>query len=191
VSKTRPGQGRCRIIGGQWRGRKINFDEAQGLRPTTDRIRETVFNWLQADVAGSVCLDLFAGSGALGFEAASRGASRVVMLDNNRRTVINLEQNLTRLKAENISLYQADGLQWLAQEHRELVQSVDIVFLDPPFHTPLLQQSCQSLAQSGLLSPEAKIYIEHALNDTITYPSSWCCLKTKAAGQVAYKMFAA
>ena len=125
--------GACRIIGGKWRGRKIKFDDAEGLRPTTDRIRETVFNWLQPYVRQSFCLDCFAGSGVLGFEALSRGAQQVIFIEQNVQTVKKIKQNITALKAEQASVIRQDALSWLqsAQRNNEL----DLVFLDPPFHS--------------------------------------------------------
>jgi len=182
-------RGVCRIISGRWRGRKLHFDDAEGLRPTTDRIRETVFNWLRADVPGSACLDIFAGSGALGFEAISRGAGQLLMLDNNLCTVNNLKKNREALSAANISIQKTDSLHWLQQQIETKSRSFDILFLDPPFQTPLLQQSCDLLAKSDLLRGDAKIYIEHALNDSIAVPPLWRCLKNAQAGQVAYKLF--
>ena len=155
-----------------------------------------MFNWLQATLPGSACLDAFAGSGALGFEAASRGASRVVMLEKNRAALRNLQQNIDTLSAQGVSAQQADTLHWLGQACRQ--QKVpppvneagfDLVFLDPPFRAGLLEESCRLLAQSGLLRPLAKIYIEHALNDSIDLPPDWRCLKSKTAGAVAYKLY--
>jgi len=182
-------RGTCRIISGRWRGRKIHFDDAEGLRPTTDRVRETVFNWLQEDLPGSACLDVFAGSGALGFEAISRGAEQLLMLDNNPRTVANLKKNRDVLSAANIIIQKTDSLHWLQHQIEMKSRSFDILFLDPPFQTTLLQQSCNLLAKSDILRRDAKIYIEHALNDSIVIPPLWYCLKNAQAGQVAYKLF--
>ena len=105
--------GSCRIIGGNWRGRKIKFDDAEGLRPTTDRIRETVFNWLQPYLSQSVCLDLFAGSGVLGIEALSRGAAEVVLVEKNKTTASNIKKNLSQLKTSDAVVYNDDALGWL------------------------------------------------------------------------------
>ena len=105
--------GSCRIIAGKWRGRKIKFDDAEGLRPTTDRIRETVFNWLQSYLPRSKCLDCFAGSGVLGFEALSRGAQEVVFLEKNSRTVKCLQENVRSLEAGNVAIHHQDALSWL------------------------------------------------------------------------------
>lgn len=188
--------GTCRIIGGKWRGRKITFDDAQGLRPTTDRIRETVFNWLQPYIVQSLCLDCFAGSGALGFEALSRGAASVLFLENNAATVRNLKQNRDRLNTAGVPtsaalIYRHDTLNWLqspASDSRS-TQRYDLVFLDPPFHSNLLEKCCVLLNNSDKLNENAIIYLEHAVDDTPVLPDNWRCLKQKSAGQVAYKLF--
>lgn len=181
-------QGQLRIIAGRWRSRKLAFPDQDELRPTPDRVRETLFNWLQTDVAGSRCLDVFAGSGALGFEAASRGAAKVVMLENSREAASALRTNIERLQADNMELVVTDALAWLANEKR---QAFDIVFLDPPFSAGLLGKCCRILEDGQCLAEDAKIYIEHALGDnTFVVPESWQCLKSKTAGQVAYKLFA-
>ena len=184
-------RGSCRIIGGKWRGRKIIFDDAEGLRPTTDRIRETVFNWLQSYIYQSFCLDVFAGSGVLGFEALSRGADKVVFIENNRNTVKNLKQNCDRLDAEAAVIFHEDTLSWLQAESHDQrpEQPFDLVFLDPPFHSNLLEKSCVLLNSSGILADDAIIYIEHNADANIVMPENWFCLKQKTAGQVAYKLF--
>ena len=180
----------CRIIAGKWRGRKIQFQDAEGLRPTTDRIRETLFNWLQPELAGSCCLDCFAGSGALGFEAASRGAAQVLMLEKNPQTVRFLQANKQVLSATMVKLYKTDSLQWLAAVSEKADKpACNIVFLDPPYQSNLLQKSCSLLVRSTLLQPDTRIYLEHARTDTLTLPDSWQCLKSKTAGQVVYKLF--
>ena len=178
--------GRLRIIAGKWRSRRLEFPDQPDLRPTPDRVRETVFNWLQADVPGSRCLDLFAGSGALGFEAASRGAARVVMIENNRDAAAALSGNIRLLDAANIELVVSDAMRWLEQNTHEF----DIVFLDPPYRAGALAQCCEMLEHGQSLSKNAKIYIEHAVTDSeVIIPDVWQCLKAKSAGQVAYKLF--
>ncbi len=179
--------GSCRIIGGKWRGRKIKFDDADGLRPTTDRIRETVFNWLQPYIHQSHCLDAFAGSGVLGFEALSRGASDLVFIEQNIQTVKNLKENIDILKADNVNVVQQDALRWLSSAKRD--QAFDLVFLDPPFHGELLTKAATLLEQSGCLAKDAIIYVEHNIAEDITLPENWFCLKQKKAGQVAYELF--
>ncbi len=177
----------CRIIGGRWRGRKITFDDAEGLRPTTDRIRETLFNWLQPYIHQSHCLDAFAGSGVLGFEVLSRGASDLVFIEQNLQTVKNLKQNISTLKADNVRIFHQDVLHWLSSAKCE--QSFDLVFLDPPFHSQLLAEGSVRLNSSGCLAKDAIIYVEHNIDEDIKLPENWFCLKQKKAGQVAYKLF--
>jgi 16S rRNA (guanine966-N2)-methyltransferase len=188
-------RGQCRIIAGKWRGRNIKFDDAEGLRPTTDRIRETVFSWLQPYIAKSYCLDCFAGSGLLGFEALSRGADEVVFIEQNIKTVKNLKQNAEMLGASNAYIYHADTLSWLQSLKKDcnleqyLKKQFDLVFLDPPFHSDLLAKSSAALVNSGCLAEDAIIYAEHAIDETVVFPENWYCLKDKKTGQVAYKLF--
>ncbi|MCK4674750.1 MAG: 16S rRNA (guanine(966)-N(2))-methyltransferase RsmD [Gammaproteobacteria bacterium] len=184
-------RGSCRIIGGKWRGRKISFDDAEGLRPTTDRIRETVFNWLQAYISQSHCLDCFAGSGVLGFEALSRGADDVVFIEQNIKTVNALKNNIRLLDAGNASIFHRDTLVWLqsASTNTKLKQHFDLVFLDPPFRSDLLSRSCFLLDSSGCLAEDAIIYAEHSVDATVDFPEHWFCLKQKSSGQVSYKLF--
>ena len=184
--------GSCRIIGGKWRGRKITFDDAAGLRPTTDRIRETVFNWLQPYIYQSFCLDCFAGSGVLGFEALSRGADKVVFIEQNIKTVKRLKDNISTLNASGASVFHQDALIWLRptqQQQEQVKQKFNLVFLDPPFHSNLLEKSCVLLNSSGVLAEDAIIYVEHAVATDVALPGNWFCLKQKTAGQVAYKLF--
>lgn len=195
--------GRCRIIAGDWRGRVISFDDAEGLRPTTDRIRETVFNWLNPYIAGSHCLDCFAGSGVLGLEALSRGAADVVFIENNRQSWGNLKRNLDMLKqgdggaaTDRARLYHEDAVRYLQSlsegkgtSSRSDPSRFDLVFLDPPFHKNLLSQCCSLLDSSGCLAEDAIIYVEHAIDEAVELPASWDCVKQKVAGQVAYKLY--
>lgn len=184
-------RGVCRIIGGKWRGRKIKFDDAEGLRPTTDRVRETVFNWLQPYLSQSSCLDCFAGSGVLGFEALSRGAQDVVFIEQNSKTVGCLKENAHTLDTDNVAIYQRDTLGWLqsASSDINLRQKFDLVFLDPPFRSDLLRKSSTLLNRSGCLAEDAIIYVEHAVDTNVVLPDNWLCLKQKSAGQVSYKLF--
>ncbi len=179
------GQGQLRIIAGKWRSRKLAFPDQLQLRPTPDRVRETLFNWLQAEVRGSVCLDLFAGSGALGFEAASRGAALVTMVEQDKKVFAALASSIRMLDADNINCVQSDAVQWLKAN----TDSFDLVFLDPPYKSDLLSQCCMLLEQRQSLREHAKIYIEHAQGDDINVPDTWECLKDKSAGQVVYKLF--
>jgi len=176
-----------RIIAGQWRGRKLNFPDSPGLRPTSDRIRETLFNWLAPVLPGAVCLDLFAGSGALGFEAASRGAAHVVMSDRDTRVLQFLRDNCKRLAAEQIEVRAGAARDCLANPgHR-----FDIVFLDPPFTQPeLLVASVEALSGNGCLSTDAYIYVERAASAPNTaVPDDWAPLKSKCSGAVEYRLY--
>ena len=148
-----------RIIGGQWRGRKLDFADGEGLRPTMDRVRETLFNWLQGEIAGARCLDLFTGSGALGLEALSRAAAEVVMIDNNPQAIRMIQHNLDLLAVDNARLLQCDAKQYLQhyQKQQDAHKSFDIVFMDPPFNKQLVLPFCQYLDESGCLSEQAVI----------------------------------
>lgn len=143
-----------RIIGGEYRSRILHFPDATGLRPTPDRVRETLFNWLGQRLHGLVCLDAFAGSGALGFEAASRGAARVVMLERDGKVRDALRQNASLLKVGNVEILQLDALAYLSRPG----ESFDVIFLDPPFDRNLLLPALQSAATR--LRPGGKIYAE-------------------------------
>ena len=183
--------GSCRIIGGKWRGRVIRFDSVEGLRPTTDRIRETVFNWLQPYINQSCCLDMYAGSGVLGFEALSRGAREVVFIEQNIKTAKNLKENIDMLDAKNATVFRLDALTWLQSSvtDKRHNNKFDLVFLDPPFHSDLLAKSCALLNSSGCLAEDAIIYMEHNIDSDIKVPENWIVLKEKKAGQVTYKLF--
>jgi 16S rRNA (guanine966-N2)-methyltransferase len=175
---------KLRIIGGAWRGRKLDFPAIDAIRPTPDRVRETVFNWLQNHVAGARCLDLFAGSGALGFEALSRGAARVVFVDRDSRIVRYLRETLQRLQGAG-EAHESDALAWLKRQP----QPFDIVFLDPPFAADVLSEVCNRLESGGWLAPLAHIYIERAAsNAPLELPVNWELIKSKTAGQVGYHL---
>ncbi len=177
---------KLRIIGGEWRSRQIVFDDAPGLRPTPSRVRETLFNWLQADIVNSRCLDLFAGSGALGFEAASRGAKRVVQVESNPKACQKLRDNISALQARQIELVPLEVGRFL----QGTAESFDLVFLDPPFGHNQVQPTCQLLEQQGWLAGYAKIYVEAERNLTfVDMPSNWRPLKSKVAGEVGYYLF--
>ncbi len=175
-----------RIIAGQWRGRKIEFPDSQGLRPTADRIRETLFNWLAPVLPGAVCLDLFAGSGALGFEAASRGASRTVMVERDGAVFQNLQTQLNRFSAQEVELVKASARDYLAGIDTDF----DIVFLDPPFGDKELRQSViQCLNQRRLVKPGGLIYLETEKSDTEPeLPENWRPIRHKRAGRVVYQL---
>jgi 16S rRNA (guanine966-N2)-methyltransferase len=147
---------KLRIIAGKWRSRQLVFEDTPGLRPTPARVRETLFNWLQHDVIGKACLDLYAGSGALGFEAASRGAKSVVMVENNVQACRLINENALKLSADQIKIRQVDVFRFLAGD----ATAFDLVFLDPPFAKGMAQQTCQWLEDKGWLAAQAKIYVE-------------------------------
>ena len=177
---------KLRIIGGDWRSRCITFIDTPGLRPTPVRVRETVFNWLRNDIIGSRCLDLYAGSGALGFEAASRGAKSVTQVENNTLACKALKENTNQLAANQIKVVQADVLRYLSGE----TDIFDIVFIDPPFAMELAVQTCQWLEEKGKLSQHAKIYVETESTLKLEgLPENWQLLKSKVAGEVGYHLF--
>lgn len=180
------GHGIVRIVGGSWRGRRIEVPPQADLRPTPDRVRETLFNWLQPVIAGARCLDLFAGSGALGFEAVSRGAAQVVMLDTQSAVVASLRQQCVNLGAgDRVEVVAADALTWLAGAE----QPFDIVFLDPPFRLGLLQDACAALEAGHWLKPSARVYIEASARHTApTLPDNWSVHRAKRAGEVSYSL---
>lgn len=180
------GAGQIRIIGGQWRGRKLPVPDSPGLRPTTDRVRETLFNWLAPVIAQARCLDCFAGSGALGFEALSRHAAHATLLESERAIARQLTQNAALLKAENARIINTDALNWLAQPG----EPFDLVLLDPPFRRDLLGRALALLEHQGWLAPEAWIYVEaEAENAAIAIPANWRLHREKIAGQVAYRLY--
>jgi 16S rRNA (guanine966-N2)-methyltransferase len=176
-----------RIIGGAWRGRKWRFPEGAAIRPTPDRVRETLFNWLGARTQGARCLDLFAGSGALGLEALSRGAAHVSFIDSAEPVVRELRQRLREWQASGAQVERSDALAFLAGA----AQPFDIVFLDPPFASGLLAAAAQRLDERGWLAPGARVYVECAAAAAAPpVPASWQVLRAKRAGEVGYHLFA-
>lgn len=179
------GQQTLRIIAGQWRGRKIHFPDLPSLRPTPDRVRETLFNWLMPVISGARCLDLFAGSGALGLEALSRGAAEVVFVDRDKQVNAYLRDALRMLQADNATVIQADALSYLAGA----ASGFDIVFLDPPYQSDVLAPCCQALVAGAWLNPHAYLYIETASQIPLPeLPVTWQTSREKTAGQVAYRL---
>ena len=175
-----------RIIAGQWRSRVIPFTEIPDLRPTPARVRETLFNWLQYDVPGSHCLDLFAGSGALGFEAASRGATSVVMIEKHVRAYQALCECAELLKANNVEIIQTTAQQFIASTRN----SFDLIFMDPPFTRNQISDDCQQLESMNCLNAAAKIYIESGTEQGLDdLPENWQPAHRKQAGNVAYHLF--
>ena len=193
--KRKPATGRrkpgdLRIIAGQHRGRKISFPDSPGLRPTGDRIRETLFNWLQAEIPNADCLDLFAGSGALGLEAASRGAAHVTLVESAALVFKFLRQNVEVLKLDDsVALIQLSAQDFLTANSRPY----RVVFLDPPFSENLYEPILQQLANADWLTDSARIYIEcpkgFALTELI--PQAWELLKQNSAGEVDFRLYAA
>ncbi len=175
-----------RIIAGTWRGRKLSFPDVAGLRPTPDRVRETVFNWLAPVLPGAHCLDLFAGSGALGIEAASRGAGLVVLVERDARALQQLRGHGATLAAPQLRVIAAEALDYLAGP----ASPFDIVLLDPPYDRPeLLALCCARLEAGGWLTPQARIYLEtRGKTNLPPLPVNWELIRGKQAGQVAYHL---
>ena len=175
-----------RIIAGRWRGRKLAILDFEGLRPTPDRVRETIFNWLQANIGNAHCLDLFSGSGALGFEAASRGANTVSLVESQAKVAQQLQDNKQLLSAEQCTVIHTTAQQFLATNQ----QQYDIVFIDPPYQADLWQTIAEQLMQQNSLADHAYIYIEcPSKGDLPTLPAQWQLLKDKQAGEVRYCLF--
>lgn len=171
---------KVRIIGGDLRSRMISFPDEEGLRPTPDRVRETLFNWLGQTLYGRTCLDLFAGSGALGFEAASRGAERVVMVEMNRTVLRALQDNVMKLGCANVSVLGQDGLEFASRDG----QRYDVIFLDPPFQSDYLPKLLEILPQR--LNENGVVYVESGAAIIVQPP--WQVLKSGRAGQVHYQL---
>ena len=180
------GSGQIRIIGGQWRGRKLPVPESPGLRPTTDRVRETLFNWLAPSIVDANCLDCFAGSGALGLEALSRYAANATLLEMERGVAQQLQKNLATLKASNAKVVNTNTLAFLAQAGAPH----NIVFVDPPFRKGLLEETLKLLENNGWLSDEALIYIESEVENGLPpVPENWHGYRELVAGQGAYRLY--
>lgn len=178
--------GQIRLIGGQWRGRKLPVPDSPGLRPTTDRVRETLFNWLAPSMVDARCLDCFAGSGALGLEALSRYAAQATLLEMERGVAQQLQKNLATLKAGNARVVNTNTLAFLAQAGTPH----DIVFVDPPFRKGLLEETLTLLESNGWLADDALIYVESEVENGLPpVPASWQLHREKVAGQVAYRLY--
>ncbi len=193
--------GSFRIIAGQWRSRRLNFPAVEGLRPTTDRVRETVFNWLNADLPGAHVLDVFSGSGALGLEAVSRGASSLLAIEKNKQAATALQDNINLLlpaPVNTIQVHHADALSMLSRlKESEFVgvlgcsaSAFDLVFLDPPFRKGILEETLGLLDGHPRIRPGALIYVEREKElQGVCFPKNWTLLKEKVAGQVSYQLF--
>jgi len=186
MKKTNRPAGQIRIIGGQWRGRKLPVPDSPGLRPTTDRVRETLFNWLAPSMVDAKCLDCFAGSGALGLEALSRYAASATLLEMERGVAQQLQQNLATLKATNARVVTTNTLVFLAQPGTPH----DVVFIDPPFRKGLLEETLTLLENNGWLADDALIYVESEVENGLPpVPVNWNLHREQVAGQVAYRLY--
>jgi 16S rRNA (guanine966-N2)-methyltransferase len=172
-----------RIVGGEWRRRVLRFPDADGLRPTPDRVRETLFNWLGQDLSGCSCLDLFAGSGALGFEAASRGAARVVMVERSAAVAAALRANAERLEAERVEIVRADAVEFASSQDRA-ASRFDVLFLDPPYHQGWLERLAPMLP--GVLAGGGALYVE--AETALEACGQWRTVRRGRAGQVFYHL---
>lgn len=185
-------QGHIRIISGKWKGKKLPILEVQGLRPTGDRLKETLFNWLMFDVQQAQVLDLFAGSGSLGLEALSRGAKQVTFIEQHPQAAQQIRTNLKQLNESNSQVVQQDCLAWLnrvTSEQHLSKQAYNLVFIDPPFERDLLVQCLQALEQAALLAKQAWIYIESEHTLQYAVPSSWQLHREKKTSQALARLY--
>ena len=181
---SRPG--RLRIVAGNWRSRLLDIADVEGLRPTAERVRETLFNWLAPRIHGARCLDLFAGTGALGLEALSRGARSAVFVERSPVAVRQLRKNIGLLDAKGARVSQQNATDFLREEKAD---RFDIVFLDPPFAEDLLNETCRLLAEGELLAEGAVVYLELGRDqDLPALPDGWHVEKNKTAGNVRYML---
>ena len=178
--------GRLRIVAGNWRSRLLDIAHVEGLRPTSERIRETLFNWLAPHIHGARCLDLYAGTGALGLEALSRGAANAVFVETHRVAAQQLKKNVEQLKADMATVLHQDALDYL---HSIPDRKFDIVFLDPPFAADLLDETCRLLERKELLAEGALVYLEQDRSKAEPkLPDGWQVQKNKTAGNVRYML---
>jgi 16S rRNA (guanine966-N2)-methyltransferase len=184
--KGGPQAGRLRIVAGNWRSRLLDIADVEGLRPTSERVRETLFNWLSPVIQGAKCLDLYAGTGALGLEALSRGAASVVFVERSSVAARQLRRNIELLDARGATVLQQDALAYL---RGDITQRFDVVFLDPPFAADLLDETCRLLQERGCLAGDAFVYLEQAAKArSPELPAGWQLVKDKKAGQVRYML---
>ena len=185
--QTSKAMGEVRVIAGLWRGRKLPVLNAEGLRPTTDRVKETLFNWLMMDVANARCLDCFSGSGALGIEALSRQAQAVFFLEKFASAAQQLKKNLASLKTDKGTVLNTDTLAYLAQKNNDT--PFDIIFIDPPFHHQFVPQILPLLQQNNWLAENALIYVETEKNHPpLPLAENWQIIKEKSAGMVTSRL---
>jgi len=178
--------GRLRIVAGNWRSRLLDIADVEGLRPTSERIRETLFNWLGPNLPGSCCLDLFAGTGALGLEALSRGAASVTFVESSPLAARQLQANIDVLDADAAVLLQQDALSFLVSPSE---REFDVVFLDPPFAADMLEETCRLLAGHNMLADGALVYLEQDRGrPEAALPEGWRVTKNKTAGNVRYML---
>ena len=179
--------GRLRIVAGKWRNRRLEIADVAGLRPTSERIRETLFNWLTPDLPGSRCLDLFAGTGALGLEALSRDAGSADFVEASRAAVRTLTSNIRLLGSANAKVHAVDARDFVENYRGE---PFDIVFLDPPFAAAADDELCRLVSASSLLARKAQVYLEQPRERELAeLPSGWTVKKSKTAGGVRYSLF--
>ena len=186
--KVNSSTGNIRIIGGEHRGRKLPVLNLEGLRPTTDRMKETVFNWLMLDVRNARCIDCFAGAGSLGFEALSRGASHVQFIELDKPAAQQLLNNISllRIEAQRANVQQGNALQVL----ETITKAADLIFIDPPFHKNLVQTCVDIIQSKGLAKVGSKIYIERENDAQSTHvPNNWQQIKDKSTQQVSAKLY--
>ncbi len=174
-----------RIIGGRWRRRKLEFPPIEGLRPTPDRVRETVFNWLQPELAGARVLDAYCGSGVLGLESLSRGAGEATFIDSSSRVCRQLKQHLDMLEADNAIIHTQAVLNWIKQAASQST-SFDVIFIDPPYNSDLLQASIDAILAAGLLASHGLLYTEFELDSEPLLPGELAVFKTLNAGNNRY-----
>ena len=184
--KQKSQAGRLRIVAGNWRSRLLDIADVEGLRPTSERIRETLFNWLAPRIHGARCLDAYAGTGALGLEALSRGASSVVFVEKSPVAARQLRRNIDVLDARGATVLQQDAHDYLSDA---ATGPFDLVFLDPPFAADLVEETCRLLEQHDLLATDALVYIELPKTGAEPeLPSGWQVKKNKTAGNVRYML---
>ena len=175
-----------RIIGGVWRSRRIHFINSKKIRPTPDRVRETLFNWLANYLEDAFCLDLFAGSGALAFEAVSRGARHAILVEEDAKIVAQLKQQKENFHTTAIEIKHQNALKYIQADTKQY----DIIFLDPPFNSDLLEKTVMLLIEQQLLSSKGLMYVESAANMSVPEPlKTLNCVREKISGEVHYALY--
>ena len=179
-------KGKVRIISGKWRNRVLKVENLEGLRPTSERIRETLFNWLRADISGVNCLDLFAGTGSLGFEALSRGADNCIFIDKTEAAIKQLKKAKVLFNAKNCHIVKTNASDFLFLNKKN---SYDLVFLDPPFADNMIDETINQIAKYGLVTPNGYIYIEINKNQKIPdLPKNWIIVRKKNIANVCFAL---